>query len=171
MGANCTGSNPQFNPLVFTEYDAWANYSGDAGNQARAAIARGQSLFNTLPIPIGVLSGTNASGTCTTCHDTPHAGGRSVPTFLNVGLAEPPVFPADGGDGVHNRFGLPVGDMPVYTLRNKATGELSIVTDPGRALVTGLWKDVGRFKPPILRGLAGRPPYFHNGSAATLQDV
>ncbi len=28
-----------------------------------------------------------------------------------------------------------------------------------------------RFKGPILRGLAGRPPYFHNGSAATLLDV
>ena len=26
-------------------------------------------------------------------------------------------------------------------------------------------------KGPILRGLAGRAPYFHNGSAATLLDV
>ena len=31
--------------------------------------------------------------------------------------------------------------------------------------------DVGRFKVPTLRGLAGRAPYFHNGSAATLDDV
>jgi cytochrome c peroxidase len=30
---------------------------------------------------------------------------------------------------------------------------------------------VGRFKGPILRGLAGRAPYFHNGSAATLLEV
>jgi cytochrome c peroxidase len=45
------------------------------------------------------------------------------------------------------------------------------VSDPGRALITGRWKDVGRFKGPILRGLAGRGPYFHNGSAATLLDV
>ena len=28
-----------------------------------------------------------------------------------------------------------------------------------------------RFKGPILRGLAARAPYFHNGSAATLSDV
>src|SRR5262249_45008898 len=139
MGANCSGSNPQFNPLVFTEYDAWANLTGDDRNQARAAIARGQSLFNTLPIAIGGASGT--MGTCTTCHDTPHAGSHSVPSFLNVGPADPPVSLADGGDGVHNRFGLPVGDMPVYTLRNKTTGELAVVTDPGRALITGLWKD------------------------------
>ena len=45
------------------------------------------------------------------------------------------------------------------------------MTDPGRALITGKWKDVGRFKGPILRGLSGRAPYFHNGAAATLADV
>jgi cytochrome c peroxidase len=32
--------------------------------------------------------------------------------------------------------------------------------------------EVDRFDPgPILRGLAARAPYFHNGSAATLMDV
>jgi hypothetical protein len=36
---------------------------------------------------------------------------------------------------------------------------------------TGLWKDVGRLKGPILRGLPSRPPYFHNGSASSLSDV
>ena len=45
------------------------------------------------------------------------------------------------------------------------------VTDPGRALITGKWADIGKFKGPILRGLAGRAPYFHNGSAATLEDA
>jgi cytochrome c peroxidase len=94
-----------------------------------------------------------------------------VPAPLNIGVAEPAVGSAAGGDGTHNRFGLPVGDMPVYTLRNKTTGEIKIVTDPGRALITGKWKDVGRFKGPILRGRAGRAPYFHNGSAASLLDV
>ena len=44
-------------------------------------------------------------------------------------------------------------------------------TDPGRALLTGKWQDVGKFKGPILRGLAARAPYFHNGSAATLDAV
>ena len=44
-------------------------------------------------------------------------------------------------------------------------------TDPGRALITGKWADIGKFKGPILRGLAARAPYFHNGFAATLDDV
>ncbi len=45
------------------------------------------------------------------------------------------------------------------------------VTDPGRALITGKCADIGKVKGPILRGLAARAPYFHNGSAATLLDV
>jgi cytochrome c peroxidase len=61
--------------------------------------------------------------------------------------------------------------LPLYTFRNKATGIPVQTTDPGRALITGKWKDIGRFKGPILRGLAARAPYFHNGSAATLSDV
>jgi cytochrome c peroxidase len=61
--------------------------------------------------------------------------------------------------------------LPLFTLRHKVTGEVVQVTDPGRATVTGAWKDIGKFKGPILRALAARPPYFHDGSAATLADV
>ncbi len=183
-GENCTGSNPAFDPIVFTEFDAWAHLEGSGRNRTRRAIARGQELFNTLPIPIKGVAGINddfnvaaVMGTCTTCHDTPHAGDHSVPAPLDIGVADPPVSVADGGDGIRNRFGLPVGDMPVYTLCKLGTacdrlGETrKVVTDPGRALITGKWKDIGRFKGPILRGLSGRAPYFHNGAAATLADV
>jgi cytochrome c peroxidase len=38
-------------------------------------------------------------------------------------------------------------------------------------MVTGKWGDVGKFKGPILRALAARAPYFHNGSAATIEEV
>ena len=62
-------------------------------------------------------------------------------------------------------------DLTLYQLGNKATGETVLTTDPGRALVTGKWKDIGRFKGPTLRSLASRAPYFHNGSAATLSDA
>jgi cytochrome c peroxidase len=44
-------------------------------------------------------------------------------------------------------------------------------TDPGRALFTGHCADLGRVKGPILRGLASRAPYFHNGAAASLEQV
>ena len=66
---------------------------------------------------------------------------------------------------------LHVSYLPLIALQNKATGAIKTTTDPGRALVTGLWKDVGKVKGPVLRGLAARAPYFHNGSAKTLDDV
>jgi cytochrome c peroxidase len=61
--------------------------------------------------------------------------------------------------------------MPLYTLTNNADGRVVQTTDPGRALVTGKWDDIGKFKGPILRGLSARPPYFHNGFAADLDAV
>jgi cytochrome c peroxidase len=162
---------------VFTIFDAWTG----ARDKARAAIARGQALFNDRPITIKGVGGINddfnvaaVTGTCTTCHDTANAGDHSVPAPLDIGVADPPVPPGARGNGVGNQFGLPVGDMPVYTLRRTVPAgstEIKVVTDPGRALITGKWADIGRFKGPILRGLAGRAPYFHNGAAETLRDV
>jgi cytochrome c peroxidase len=157
-----------FNPMVFNLYDAWANPTAEHGNdhervEARRAVARGQALFNTKPIQIAQVNGLNddlhlpvIQGTCTTCHDATNAGSHSVPAPLNIGLAD---------------AARRTPDMPLYTLRNKATGELIATTDPGRALLTGKWQDVGRFKGPILRGLAARAPYFHNGSAKDLNEV
>ena len=64
--------------------------------------------------------------------------------------------------------------MPVFKIWCTAgplAGQIFKVTDPGRALITGQCTDIGKLKGPILRGLAARAPYFHNGSAATLLDV
>ena len=79
-----------------------------------------------------------------------------------------------GADGVEHRRRRCLAahaDLPLYTLRRRATGETVQTTDPGRAMVTGKWNDIGKFKGPVLRALAARPPYFHDGSAATLADV
>ena len=51
------------------------------------------------------------------------------------------------------------------------TNDCKTTTDLGQALIDGKFDHVGKIKGPILRGLAGRAPYFHNGSAATLLDV
>jgi hypothetical protein len=58
-GATCTGSNPDFTSIVFTEYAAWSQLRGGERNGARAAVARGQDLFNTLGIPITAVAGIN----------------------------------------------------------------------------------------------------------------
>ena len=38
-------------------------------------------------------------------------------------------------------------------------------------MVTGRWSDIGKCKGPILRSLAARAPFFHDGSAASLAEV
>ena len=79
-----------------------------------------------------------------------------MPLPLNIGLAD---------------ASRRTPDQPLYTLRNKATGATVQTTDPGRALISGRWQDIGRFKGPTLRALAARAPYFHNGSAKDLGEV
>jgi cytochrome c peroxidase len=96
------------------------------------------------------------AGTCSTCHNAPNVGNHSVTLPLDLGISAAAVR---------------TPDLPLYTLRNIATGETVQTTDPGRALVTGRWADIGKFKGPILRGLAGRAPYFHNGAAASIEDA
>jgi cytochrome c peroxidase len=95
-------------------------------------------------------------GTCGTCHDSPNAGNHSVSAPLNIGLTD---------------ASRRTADLPLFTLTNKVTGDTIQTTDPGRAMVSGKWADIGKFKGPVLRGLAARAPYFHNGSAATLLDA
>jgi hypothetical protein len=172
VGLNPTGES--FTPNVFTLFDAWGKL-GDRGgpkaegqSRAQGAILRGQALFNTKPIVLSGVGGLNGhtfangatppasfTGTCTICHDTPNVGNHSVRAPLDIGLADPAEAPY----------------LPVYTLRHKVTNETVRTTDPGRALITGKWADISRFKGPVLRGLAARAPYFHNGAAATLDEV
>jgi cytochrome c peroxidase len=159
-----------FNPAIFNLFDAWANLPQLGGlarlrNARRESIARGEALFNSKPIAITGVAGLNDAlniasipGTCGTCHSTPNVGNHSFPLPIDIGVSAV-TSPLD------------VSYLPVITLVNKSTGEVKTTTDPGRALVTGLWADVSKVKGPILRGLAGRAPYFHNGSAQTLNDV
>lgn len=164
LGDSKTGH--PFNPQIFKLYDAWDYLTITAPTDIRAAIARGQHLFNTKPLTITGVAGLNGTpefgnasvviGTCGTCHNAPEVGSHSANTFFNTGTA----------DEVQR-----TGDLPLYTLQNLNTGEQVKTSDPGRALVTGKWDDIGRFKVPSLRGLAARAPYFHNGMAGQLGNV
>jgi cytochrome c peroxidase len=66
-------------------------------------------------------------------------------------------------------------DLPVYRISgctDPFTGEGTIyTTDIGKAMLTGQCTDLNRIKGPILRGLAARAPYFHNGAAADLNQL
>ena len=164
LGADPTGA--LFDQESMGLFGAWANASSSTNPTqaaARAAIARGEALFNQKPLTITDVAGLNDAlgessipGTCSSCHNDPNVGNHTVALPLDIGLAD---------------ASRRTPDMPLYTLRNNTTGETIQTTDPGLALITGKWKDIGKFKGPVLRGLAARPPYFHNGSATTLDDV
>lgn len=151
IGANNLG--PGFDPVAMTLFSAWGSLPQ---RSARAAVARGEIIFNQRPIAISGVAGLpDMAGTCTTCHNTPNVGNHSVSAPLNIGIAD---------------ASRRTPDLPLYTL-TCADGTTVQTTDPGRALISGKCADIGKFKGPILRDLAARAPYFHNGSAATLQDV
>jgi len=163
MPGACATPSGGLNPNVFTIFGAWDDNSHV---RDRRTIARGEALFNTRTFVIDNVGGLNAaaadpiagpfSGTCTVCHDTPNSGNHSVSMPLNIGLTD---------------AASRTPDLPLYYVKNNATQETVTTTDPGRAMVTGKWGDIGKFKGPILRGLAARAPYFHNGSAATLDEA
>ena len=56
-------------------------------------------------------------------------------------------------------------DTDLGTLRTGTT------SDPGRLLLTGQPADLGMMDDTNLRGISRTAPYFHNNSAATLEDV
>ncbi|GGK13956.1 hypothetical protein [Luteimonas terricola] len=162
LGADPTGA--AFDPRAMDLFAGWSRQPERGRVQAqRASIARGERLFNEMPIDIGGVAGLNDAlgvtsirGTCSTCHNAPNVGNHTVTLPLDLGLTD---------------ASRRTPDMPLYTLVRKSNGDRVQTTDPGLALITGKWADIGRFKGPILRGLAARPPYFHNGFAPSLEKV
>src|SRR5262249_5050809 len=109
LGGNPT--NAAFTPVVFTLFQPWSSLKTD--DPAKAAIARGEQLFNSKTIHIRGVAGLNDDlgisdivGTCGVCHDTPNFGNHSLPVPLNIGVGDL-TSPLD------------VSYLPVITLRNK----------------------------------------------------
>jgi hypothetical protein len=186
-GGFVTPGDGQFTSDIFGLYGKWAQIvDDDERANARRSVARGEQLFNTLQIPITGVAGINddvaagglvkggiptLQGTCGTCHDTPNVGNHSFPTPLNIGTADP-----SQSDPRVNLGGLDLGYLPEIMVCKKDSGgqptkTCKTTTDLGQALIDGKFDHVGKIKGPILRGLSGRAPYFHNGSAATLRHV
>ena len=115
-------SGTGFDPNAFTLYTSWANASGSNAS-SQQAIARGEMLFNTLPMLISVVPGFNdvlgqpqVIGTCTTCHNTPNVGSNSSFAMMNIGA------------------GTTMADLPFYVLQCD-DGTQTLTADPGRAMV------------------------------------
>lgn len=176
LGGNPTGA--PFDPSSFTLYRPWLNLSHsdhDRNVAARAAVARGEEIFDTHPLVITAVRGLNdalgqpaINGTCTTCHDTPNVGNHSLPVPLDIGTSH--VLRYEQDPNIRAALAqLSTPDLPTYEV--SCGGADVFTSDPGKAVVTGNCGDLNRVKGPILRGLAARAPYFHNGAGATLDEV
>ena len=164
-----------FDAEVFTFYEDWLpRQSRKLGAQnprdmppqptpAQQSVAFGEKLFNTRQFTISGVAGLNdvtgrasIRGTCSSCHSATDIGSNALPLLLNTGVSDAK---------------LRTPDMPLYTLRNKKTGATLQTTDPGAAMTTGKWADIGKFKVPSLRGLETQSPYMHNGFSGDLLDI
>jgi cytochrome c553 len=197
LGGDPTGA--KFNSSAFTLYSRWekpsvngARYDGRDDwddrekNEAREEIAAGEVLFNTHPLTITSVRGLNDSaalgspasiaGTCTTCHDAPNVGDHSVALPLDIATSREAAYESSSAIVAALRK-LSAPDLPVFEISgcpdpaNPGDTINYYTSDPAKALVSGLCADVNRGKGPILRGLAARAPYFHNGAAANLTEL
>jgi hypothetical protein len=153
--------------------------------KAQLLIAAGERLFNSAPLTITAVRGLNDNaalgrptaipGTCTTCHDTPNVGHHSLPLPLDIGVGHTGMPGLESDPAISAGLAsLDAPNLPVFEISGCPTPFSDgqpvsfFTTDPGKALVSGQCSDLNRLKGPVLRGLAGRAPYFHNGAAATL---
>ena len=107
---------------------------------------------------------TTAAGLCARCHAGPMLNETSA--FGPGGIAG--IRFSNARVSAFNARGLPVRTF----LFDTPDGVVTVSSpDPGRALVTGNPKDADRFKIPSLRNIKNTAPYFHDGSALTLEEV
>jgi hypothetical protein len=174
-----------FSPTIFKLFDSWQDKTHSfAGEASRAKIAAGEQIFNSFPINITDVRGLNDNpalgnpgsipGTCGTCHDAPGIGDHSLPLPLDIGTGHSPHN--ESNPQIRNALAqLTFPDLPVYRISgctDPFNGKTTIyTTDLGKAMLTGQCTDLNRIKGPILRGLAARATYFHNGAAANLHEL
>ncbi len=184
-GLKSPGDGRPFTPTIFDIFDEWRGIP--PYKNARAAVERGQDLFNSKIITIRGVNGINdllpggmasssLDGTCGTCHDTPNVGNHSFPTPLNIGVGDflkpdTPCVEKDKNITCPNTGGLDIRYLPKIKVCQTGTSNCVVTTDLGQALIDGKYAHVGKIKGPILRGLSARAPFFHNGAAKTLLDV
>jgi len=171
------------NPInrIFGSFAMWAEpklaseASSDrrAQNEFRRSVARGADLFYERRFLIRDVGDYNDKGlgnpfnrSCGSgCHNMQLVGIDLAPGYMDLGLNSLP--------WANNRPDLPLFKVECNTDARPQSylGRTIYTHDPGRALITGRCIDVGATLTQQMRGLAARPPYFANGSAANLREL
>jgi hypothetical protein len=162
-----TKSNP-----IWGEFSAWAAAGGDPQAEFRASVARGAAIFTGRQFLVSDSAGITDVGfgnpvrnSCAFCHNMLHTGMDVAPGQVDLGTTNLP-------------HANPLPELPLFRLTCRPgarahphLGRVVLTHDPGYALTTGKCIDIGKITAQSLRGIAARPPYFVNGSAATLAEV
>jgi len=145
--------------------------------ELRQSVARGAALFSGRTFLVTDSAGITDTGfgnpvrnSCAFCHNMQYSGLDVAPGQVDLGTTNQP------------HASLPVGraafELPLFRLtcsRDAAPhphlGRVVYTHDPGYALSTGRCIDIGKITAQSMRGLAGRAPYFANGSARTLREI
>lgn len=152
--------------LVWSEFAAWdaASDGTQEQNAWRQSVARGAKLFrertflidNSTGIHTPPGFGNPVRNSCVFCHNMSQTGMDVAPGQVDIGTTTEPYADA----APH----LPLFRITCQT-SHRHYGRVIYTTDPGFALTTGRCADVGRITVQNMRGMAGRAPYFANGSA------
>ncbi len=138
---------------VAVSFDSWRNppsQMAHAQSDFRASVVRGSELFFGRQFPIeGVTSVPAHAGTCATCHNS------GTTRWIDIGTTTQRT----------------AEHLPLFKITCEATQRVTYSQDPGRALISGKCEDVGAIVVQQFRGLAGRAPYFANGTAKDLHEV
>jgi hypothetical protein len=171
------------NPInkVFGSFDAWLNEPAKPGEtpeqkrqrEFRQSAARGSDLFykrRFIIRDVGLYNdkdlGNPFKRSCGSgCHNTLLMGMDLAPGYMDLGLNNYP-------------WANTRSDLPLFKVVCKPEaraqsylGRVIYTHDPGRALVTGLCRDVGASMTQQSRALAGRAPYFMNGTSKDLREL
>ena len=159
---------------TFTEYNRWNGLDGKLGS-----IARGQALFNTRQFATGTSTGSTICRTSATRRPPPPAV-HATTSRPRVAIPGQPQRNTGIGGGwrSHRRAGR--GQRIMFPASRSPA-------QPRETGIPGAWADrqqrswqgadyrqvcrIGKFTVPQLRALAAREPYFHDGTARTLEDV
>jgi hypothetical protein len=167
--------------FVFPMGDAWTAKQPDDVAEMRASIRRGHDVFffRTFWIRDSMHLNTVGLGnptkrTCATCHGMHMTAMDVANGWMDIGTTNLPW----AKETPENPWTKEKPQMPLFRITCKPDvpahpylGRVIYTQDPGRALISGKCNDVGTIVMQQFRGLAARPPYFSNGSAASLREL
>jgi hypothetical protein len=163
---------------VWSEFAAWEKIAPEDAAKLkpeelafRQSVARGARTFREKTFLISDSAGINSSigfgnpvrNACVFCHNMTRMGNDVAPGQVDLGTTTLP-------------FADPQPDLPLFRITclgkpHPHYGKTILTHDPGFALTTGRCSDVGKITLQSMRGLAGRAPYFSNGTAKDLRAV